>query len=173
MKKIILFITLMFVANASFAFPFFKPRPKPSPTPVAVEKIEKSKAPIEDAKKIVLELKSELSVAKSENAKLKNSLGEANNNVKKGFENIVKLNKDIEALKEWGVVQQAEAQKWLEKYNKAVKRYHRLKWIAAIIAAAGGVLLGLRFMNFVPPPYSVLVPIGGAGIFASLVWIFL
>ena len=173
MKKIILFITLMFVANASFAFPFFKPRPKPSPTPVAVEKIEKSKAPIQDAKKIVQELKSELGVAKSENAKLKNSLAEANNNVKKGFENIVKLNKDIEALKEWGVVQQAEAQKWLEKYNKAVKRYHRLKWIAAIIAAAGGVLLGLRFMNFVPPPYSVLVPIGGAGIFGALVWILL
>jgi hypothetical protein len=47
MKKIILFITLMFLANASFAFPFFKPRPKPSPTPVAVEK---SKVPIQDAK---------------------------------------------------------------------------------------------------------------------------
>lgn len=170
MKKIILFITLMLIANSSFAFPFFKPRPKPSPTPVVVEK---SKAPVQDAKKIIQELKSELNVAKSENAKLKNNLAEANNNVKKGFENINKLNKDIAALKEWGVVQQAEAQKFMEKYNKAVKRYHRLKWIAAIIAAAGGVLLGLRFMNLVPPPYTLLVPVGGAGIFGALVWIFL
>lgn len=160
----------MFLANASFAFPFFKPRPKPSPTPVVVEK---SKAPIQDAKKIVQELKSELNVAKSENNRLKNSLVKANTTVKESFDKIIKLNKDIDALKEWGVIQQAEASKWLEKYNKAIKRYHRLKWIAAIIAAAGGVLLGLRFMNFVPPPYSVLVPIGGAGIFASLIWIFL
>ena len=170
MKKIILFITLMFLANASFAFPFFKPRPKPSPTPVAVEK---SKVPIQDAKKIVQELKSELNVAKSENNRLKNSLVKANTTVKESFDKIIKLNKDIDALKEWGVIQQAEASKWLEKYNKAIKRYHRLKWIAAIIAAAGGVLLGLRFMNFVPPPYSILVPIGGAGVFGALIWIFL
>jgi hypothetical protein len=34
-------------------------------------------------------------------------------------------------------------------------------------------LLGLQFMTFVPPPYNLLVPIGGAGLFATLVWVFL
>jgi hypothetical protein len=28
-------------------------------------------------------------------------------------------------------------------------------------------------MGFVPPPYSLLVPVGGAGLFAALVWFFL
>lgn len=170
MKKIIFILSLMFVTNASYGFPFFKPKTKPSPTPVVEEK---SKTPIQDAKKIVLELKSQLNDAKAENSKLKNSLANANDNIKKGFDDIVKLNKEIADLKEWGVIQQAEAQKFLEKYNKAVKRYHRLKLIASIIAAAGGVLLGLRFMNFVPPPYSILVPVGGASIFGALIWLFL
>jgi septal ring factor EnvC (AmiA/AmiB activator) len=168
MKKIILFITLMLVANASFAFPFFKPRPKPSPTPVAVEK---SKAPIQDAKKIVQELKSELNVAKSENNRLKNSLAKANTNVKEGFDKIIKLNKDIDALKEWGVVQQAEAAKYKTKYENAVKRYHRLKILVTILAAAAGILLGMQFMNLVPPPYNFGVPVGAAALFALLSWL--
>lgn len=161
------------MVNTSYGqFRLFKPKsqPTPSPTPVAVVK---SETPIQDAKKIIQELKSELNVAKIENQKLKENLNSANNNVKKGFEEVAKLNKDIDTLKKWGVVQQAEAQKWLEKYTKAVKRYHKLKWIAAIIAAAGGVLLGLRFMNLVPPPYNLLVPIGGAALFGTLIWIFL
>lgn len=170
MKKIILFITLMFMANASFAFPFFKPRPKPTPAPTPVV-VEKSKAPIQDAKKIVQELKSELNVAKSENNRLKNSLAKANENVKKGFEEIVKLNKDIDALKEWGVVQQAEASKYKTKYENAVKRYHRLKILVTILAAAAGVLLGMQFMNLVPPPYNFGVPVGAAALFALLSWL--
>jgi hypothetical protein len=72
-----------------------------------------------------------LNVAKSENNRLKNSLVKANTTVKESFDKIIKLNKDIDALKEWGVIQQAEASKWLEKYNKAIKRYHRLKWICS------------------------------------------
>lgn len=171
MKKILPLIILLLIASTSFGqFRLFKPKAKPSPTPVLVEK---SKAPIQDAKKIVDELKQELNVAKSENAKLKSNLAEANNNLQKGSENIVKLNRDIAALKEWGVVQQAEATKWLEKYNNAVKRYHRLKWIAAIIAAAAGVLLGLQFMNLAPPPYNLLIPVGSAGLLGLLVWMFL
>ena len=149
---------------------FWKPKPKPTPTPVAVEK---SKTPIQDARVLVKELQSELKIAKSENLKLKDNLNQANENVKAGFLKVTKLEKDIVTLKEWGVVQQAEAQKWLEKYTKAVKRYHRLKLIAAIIAAAGGVLLGLQFMNFVPPPYNIGVPIGGAALFSALIWFFL
>lgn len=169
MKKIIPIILLLIFINTGYSqFNWFKPKPKP--TPVVVEK---SKTPIQDAKKIVKALQTELKVAKSENAKLKDNLSKANSNLKDSFVQIDKLKKDIDTLKEWGIVQQAEAQKWLEKYTNAVKRYHRLKWIAALIAAAGGVLLGLQIMSFVPPPYSLLVPVGGAGLFATLVWIFL
>ena len=169
MKKFIPIILLFIFINTGYSqFNWFKPKPKP--TPVVVEK---SKTPIQDAKKIVKALQTELKVAKSENAKLKDNLSKANSNLEDSFVQIDKLKKDIDTLKEWGVVQQAEAQKWLEKYTNAVKRYHRLKWIAAIIAAAVGVLLGLQIMSFVPPPYSLLVPVGGAGLFATLVWIFL
>ena len=171
MKKLLPLVILLVLTGTSFG-QFWKPKPKvkPSPTPVLVER---SKTPVQDAKEIIKELKSELNIAKSENTKLKSNLNQANENIKKGFLEIDKLKKDIDTLKEWGVVQQAEAQKWLEKYNNAIKRYHRLKLIAAIIAAAGGVFLGLQFMGFVPPPYNLLVPVGAAGLFGSLVWIFL
>jgi septal ring factor EnvC (AmiA/AmiB activator) len=169
MKKIIPLLVLLVLTSSSFG-QFWKPKPKPTPTP---QVIEKSKTPIQDAKQIVKELQSELNVTKSENAKLKGNLDKANSNLKDSFLQIDKLKKDIETLKEWGVVQQAEAQKWLEKYTNAIKRYHRLKWIAAIIAGAVGILLGLQIMGFVPPPYSLLVPIGCAGLFATLVWVFL
>jgi hypothetical protein len=45
--------------------------------------------------------------------------------------------------------------------------------IAALIAAAAGVFIGLQFMNLVPPPYNLGVPFGAAGFFAALVWFFL
>ena len=170
MKTINTIIIFILLTSASYAqFSIFKPKAKPSPTPV-VSVQERSKTPIQDAKQIIVELKSELNSAKIENVKLKNNLENANNTIKKGFDDIAKLNKDITTLKEWGVIQQAEAQKWLEKYTSAVKRYHRLKLIAAIIAAAGGVLLGLQFMNFVPVPYNLLVPVGSAALFATLIW---
>jgi hypothetical protein len=172
MKKLVPIVLLLILTSTGYSqFNWFKPKPKAQPTPVAV--VQKSKTPVQDAKQIVKELQSELRVAKSENAKLKVNLDKANGNLKDSFLQIDKLKKDIDALKEWGVVQQAEAQKWLEKYTNAIKRYHRLKWIAAIIAGAVGVLLGLQIMSFVPPPYSLLVPIGGAGLFATLVWVFL
>lgn len=168
MKKLVILL-LLILTSSSFG-QFWKPKPKPVPTP---QIIEKSTAPIQDAKQIVKELQSELRIAKSENFKLKENLSQANLNLKDGFLQIDKLKKDIETLKEWGVVQQTEAQKWLEKYTNSIKRYHRLKWIAAIIAGAVGILLGLQIMGFVPPPYSLLVPFGGAGLFATLVWVFL
>jgi hypothetical protein len=171
MKKFIPFILLLIFINTGYSqFNWFKSKSKVDTTPAVVVT---PKAPIQDAKQIVKELQSELKIAKSENVKLKDNLSKANMNLKDSFTQIDKLKKDIETLKEWGIVQQAEAQKWLEKYTNAIKRYHRLKWIAAIIAAAGGVLLGLQIMGFVPPPYNLLAPIGGAGLFASLVWIFL
>jgi septal ring factor EnvC (AmiA/AmiB activator) len=171
MKKIILLIVLLTLTSTSFGqFWRSKPKATPKPTPVTVEKI---KTPVQDAKLIVKELKNELNVAKTENNKLKENLSKAKTDLNNSFVQINKLEKDINTLKEWGVVQQAEAQRWLQKYTDAVKRYHRLKLIAAIIAAAGGVFLGLQFMNMVPPPYNLLVPVGGAGLFATLIWIFL
>jgi hypothetical protein len=170
MKKLLLIIFLILPITSFGQFWKPKPKAKPSPTPVL---IEKSKTPIQDAKQLVKELQVELKVAKDENTKLKNNLSNAQNEVTNSFTQIDKLNKDIASLKEWGVVQQAEAQKWLEKYTNAIKRYHRLKWIAAIIAGAVGILLGLQIMGFVPPPYNLLVPIGGAGLFATLIWVFL
>lgn len=171
MKKILPLLILIVLSSSSFG-QFWKPKAKPTPTPTPIT-VEKSKTPIQDAKLLVKELQNELNIAKTENAKLKDNLNQANENIKKGFLEVTKLNEDIKTLKEWGVVQQAEAQKWLEKYTNAVKRYHRLKLIAAIIAAAGGVLLGMQFMNLAPPPYNFGIPIGAAALFALLVWIFL
>jgi len=173
MKKLIPIVLLLILSSTGYSqFNWFKPKPKASPVPVQAV-VEKSKNPVQDEKQNVKELQAELGVAKSENVKLKNNLANANANLKDSFLQIDKLKKDIDALKEWGVIQQAEVQRWLEKYTNAIKRYHRLKWIAAIIAGAVGVLLGLQIMSFVPPPYSLLVPIGGAGLFATLVWVFL
>ena len=114
-----------------------------------------------------------MNAAKSENVKLKNNLANANSKVAEAVNKVSVVQKQADALKDWGIQQQQEAFKWFEKYNDTVKRYHRLKWIAALIAAAVGVLLGLQFMNLIPPPYNLLVPIGGAGLFGTLIWVFL
>jgi Skp family chaperone for outer membrane proteins len=173
MKKLLTIIFILSFVSSGMAWPWDK---KPvvkteikKPVPVKVE----TGSSLQQAKQVIKELNAELNAAKSENAKLKTNLENANKKVDEAKSNTAIVQKQADALKEWGIQKQQEAFKWLEKYNNAIKRYHRLKWIAAIIAAAGGVLLGLQFMNFVPPPYNLLVPIGGAGLFASLIWIFL
>lgn len=173
MKKILsIIIVLSFVTSTSFAWPFGKKQPKPTPTPVAVAK-PTLKPTIQDGRQLVKELSTELKTAKVENSNLKNSLAKASEQVKQAELKTIEVQKAADALKEWGIIQQAEAQKFMEKYNKAVKRYHRLKMIAALIAAAVGVLLGLQFMNLAPPPYNLGVPVGAAALFAALVWFFL
>jgi Skp family chaperone for outer membrane proteins len=173
MKKLLTIIFILSFVSSGMAWPWNKkPVAKPEikkPVPVKVE----TGSSLQQAKQVIKELNAELNAAKSENAKLKTNLENANKKVDEAKSNTAIVQKQADALKEWGIQKQQEAFKWLEKYNNAIKRYHRLKWIAAIIAAAGGVLLGLQFMNFVPPPYNLLVPIGGAGLFASLIWIFL
>jgi Skp family chaperone for outer membrane proteins len=173
MKNLLTIIFILSFVSSGMAWPWDKkPVAKPEikkPVPVKVE----TGSSLQQAKQVIKELSSELNAAKSENAKLKTNLENANKKVDEAKSNTAIVQKQADALKEWGIQKQQEAFKWLEKYNNAIKRYHRLKWIAAIIAAAGGVLLGLQFMNFVPPPYNLLVPIGGAGLFASLIWIFL
>jgi len=173
MKKLLPLIILLVLSGTSFG-QFWKPKPKPSPTPKPTPvAVEKSKNPVQDAKEIVKELNRELKDTKEENSRLEKSLTQARLDIDQSFKEIDVLNKEIQGLKEWGAVQEAKAKQWFEKYSQSVKRYHRLKLIAALIAAAGGVLLGLQIMGFVPPPYNLLVPIGGAGFFASLVWMFL
>lgn len=175
MKKLlpIIFI-LSFVTSTSYAWPFGKKEPKPKPTPVAVVKPAPTPKPtISGGRELVKEIATELKAAKEENTRLKASLDKANKEVTKAQSQIVEVQKAADALKEWGIIQQAEAQKFMEKYNNAVKRYHRLKMIACIIAAAAGVFLGLQFMNLAPPPYNFGVPVGAAALFAALVWFFL
>jgi septal ring factor EnvC (AmiA/AmiB activator) len=173
MKKLLLVLCLLSFATTSFG-QFWKPKPKPTPVPVRVaEPVQSPMNNLQEARKIIKELNSELVLAKSENAKLKINITNANKTVADAEKNVVAVQKQADLLKEWGIQKQKEAFEWLEKYNNAVKRYHRLKWIAAIIAAAGGVLLGLQFMAFAPPPYNLFIPIGGAGLFGALVWFFL
>lgn len=174
MKKLILFlISFCIIASTGLAWPFGKrPQPTSSPTPTQVE-VKKDPATIGNARGLVKELNTELQIAKEQNAKLKDSLDKANAKAASAEQETIKVQQDADKLKEWGIVQQAEKFTWMEKYEKAVKRYHRLKLIAAIIAAAAGVFLGLQFMNLVPPPYNLGVPVGGAALFALLVWMFL
>jgi len=172
-KTFFILIILSFVTSTSFAWPWDKKsQPKPTPTPVQVE-VKKDPATIGNARQLVKELNAELQNAKAQNLKLKDNLERANAKAASAEQETIKVQQAADKLKEWGIVQQAEKFKWMEKYEKAVKRYHRLKMIAAIIAAAAGVFLGLQFMNLVPPPYNLGVPVGGAALFALLVWMFL
>lgn len=175
MKKLnVIFLILFFTisaSNANIQWPWAK-KSQPKPTPVQVVE-KKEPATISNARQVIKELNNELQNAKVQNVKLKDSLERANAKLVSAENEVQVVKLAAEKLKEWGIVQQAEKFQWMEKYEKAVKRYHRLKMIAAIIAAAAGVFLGLQFMNLVPPPYNLGVPVGGALLFSMLVWLFL
>jgi alpha/beta superfamily hydrolase len=174
MKYILPLIAIFAITSTSQAVWPFNGKPVPKPTPAVVAKPAPTPKPtISGGREIVKEISVELKAAKEENAKLKASLDKATQQVVTAEAKTIVVQKQADNLKEWGVIQQAEAQKFMDKYNNAVKRYHRLKAIAAVIAAAVGVLLGLQFMNFAPPPYNIGVPVGAAALFAALVWFFL
>lgn len=174
MKQILSLLILAFLTTTSMAeIPWpWKKKPQPKPTPTQVE-VKKDPATISNARQIIKELNTELQSAKQQNANLKNNLERANQKVASAELETQKVQQAADKLKEWGIVQQAEKFQWMEKFEKAIKRYHRLKMIAALIAAAAGVFVGLQFMNLVPPPYNFGVPIGGAALFAALVWFLL
>ena len=172
MKKILPIITLICLISTGYTWPFKKKEIKPTIQQSQTE-VVKVKPTIQDGRNLVKEISVELKVAKDENIKLKNNLEKAAQKLQQAELKIQEVQKAADSLKQWGIEQQAEAQKYFDKYTKAVKRYHRLKWIAAIIAAAVGVLLGLQFMNLAPPPYNLGVPVGAAALFAALVWFFL
>lgn len=171
MKKIIFLIFLIFVASSSAqAWPFGK-KNQITQQPVKTEEVKKPT--ISEGRNVLSEIRKELTLAKEENSRLKVSLNKVSEQLKSSEAKTLEVQKAADDLREWGTIQQAEAQKFMEKYNAAVKRYHRLKLIAAFIAAGVGVLLGLQFMNLAPPPYNLGVPVGGAVLFASLVWFLL
>lgn len=171
MKKLLLFILLVLLPATGFCWPFSKPKPTPSPTPTIV-KVEEPVTPAK-GKGLLDQLKSELLAAKEQNKNLQESLKKGQEQLTIANSKVTELQKGIDDLTEWGVVQQAEKHKYIAKYESTVKKYHRLKAIAALIAAAVGVLLGLQFMNLAPPPYNLGVPVGAAALFAALVWFFL
>lgn len=170
MKYILPFIIIFSLVSTGLAWPWDRPTSKP--TPVATP-APTPKPTISAGRELVKEISKELKGAKEENSKLKESLSKALKRVENAEAQTQIVQKQADELKEWGIIQQEQAQKFIEKYNKAVKRYHRLKMLAAIIAAAAGVFFGLQFMNLAPPPYNLGVPVGAAGLFAALVWFFL
>jgi len=177
MKTTILtLLTLLVLAVPSQAqlFKFGKPKPTPTPVPQAevVVKPENTTS-VQEARKIIRELNVELTAAKSENANLKQNLDDATKKVLSAEKSTLEVQRNADALKEWGIIQQAEAQRFMERYNNAVKRYHRLKIIAAVIAGLGGILFGMQFMALTPPPYNLFTPVLFSGAFAALVWFFL
>lgn len=174
MKKIFfILVILSFISSTGMAWPWSKkPDLKPSSTSTKVE-TKKESSTINNAREVLKELKAELQNVKQQNIRLKDNLDRANTKTVAAEAAIIKVQQDADKLKEWGIVQQAEKFTWMEKFEKLAKKYKRLKTIAVIIAAAAGIFLGLQFMALVPPPYNLAVPIGGAGIFALLVGIFL
>ena len=177
MKKIIALLIVMLgvtVTAEAQLFKFGKPKPTPTPVPKAevVVKPENTTS-VQEARKIIRELNAELTAAKTENANLKTNLDNATKRVLEAEQSVAVVQKNADALKEWGVIQQGEAQRFIEKYNSSVKRYHRLKAIAAVIAGLGGILLGVQFMSLTPPPYNLFIPVVFSSIFAALVWFFL
>lgn len=178
MKKILLIFLILCFSSTAMAWPFGKKEPKNKPNTQAIVKAVPTPAPtpkptLQVGREILRELSNELKSAKEENSRLKKSLDKANAQLNTAELRVVEVQKQADALKEWGVIQQQQAHKFMEKYNNAVKRYHRLKLIAALIAAAAGVFVGLQFMNLVPPPYNFGVPVGGAILFSTLVWLLL
>jgi len=178
MKTLLPFIILITISTTSFG-QFWKPKPKskPSPTPVMITKTVSSSSnnPLQEAKSVIKELNNELSSAKATNSELKNKLVAANNKVKEAEINTQQVQKNADALKNWGIEQQNQAFEWMEKYTKTIKRYHRLKNIAAIVAALFGAMLGMYCMRLVPPVYAVYaftLPIAGAILAFGGVWLF-
>jgi hypothetical protein len=176
MKKLLTIVFILSLASTGMTWPWDKkPVAKPEvkkPVPAKVE----TGSSLQQARQVIKELGSELNSAKSENTKLKNNLANANKKVAEAEASIATVQKQADTLKAWGIQKQNEAFEWLEKYTNAVKRYHRLKMIAAVVAGLFGAMLGMWAMRFVPPiyaAYAMALPIAGAGLAAGALWIFL
>jgi VIT1/CCC1 family predicted Fe2+/Mn2+ transporter len=176
MKNLLPILILLTLTTSSFG-QFWKSKPKstptPAPTPALV--ITNTKQPIQEARSVINELNSELKQARESNTELKKNLVAAENKVKNAEEQTLQVQKNADALKAWGIEQQNQAFRWLDKYTSTVKRYHRLKTIAAIVSALFGAMLGMYCMRLIPPVYAAYaftLPIAGAILAFGGVWLF-
>lgn len=175
MKTLLPLLILITLSTSSFGqFWKSKPKPTPKPTPVAVVSTN-NPSTIQQAKNVIKELNDELKAAKATNAELKANLDAANVKVKDAELNTQQVQKNADALKNWGIEQQNQAFQWMEKYTSTIKRYHKLKNIAAIVAGLFGAMLGMYCMRLVPPVYAAYafaLPIAGAILAFGGVWLF-
>lgn len=173
MKTILSLLILTLLSTSSFG-QFWKPKATPKPTPVAVVSTN-TPSSVQQAKTIIKELNQELKSAKASNAELKTKLDAANTKVKEAEINTQQVQKNADVLKNWGIEQQNQAFQWMEKHTTTLKRYHRLKNIAAIVAGLFGAMLGMYCMRLVPPVYAAYafaLPIAGAILAFGSVWMF-
>lgn len=176
MKKLLTVVFILSLVSSGMAWPWDKKASvKTESIKPNISKAETGST-LQQAKEAIKELNSELRSAKLENAKLKNNLANANKKIADSETSLITVQKQADALKEWGIQKQNEAFDWLQKYTNAVKRYHRLKMIASIVAGLFGTMLGMWAMRFVPPiyaAYAMALPIAGAVLSAGALWIFL
>ena len=173
--KILTIIIFLSLASSGYS-QFWKSKRKSVSAPVAenVVKSENTNS-IKEAREVIKELNTELKVAKEENSKLKLNLENANKKVLEAEKNSAILQKNADALKNWGIEQQNQAFQWMEKHTSTLKRYHKLKNIAAIVAGLFGAMLGMYCMRLVPPVYAAYafaLPIAGAVLAFGAVWMF-
>ena len=121
MKKLIPLLLLLTLTTTGFAWPWDRREPLPTPTPAATPPPS-----IFEGRNLLKQISAELKTAKEENTKLKDSLTKASQRVVDAEAKTAIVQQQADNLKEWGNVQQAEAHKFMKKYNDAVKRYHRL-----------------------------------------------
>lgn len=173
MKKILPLILLLAVTSTGCSWPFTKKEAKPAPTPKQTPVVVTEKpATFGSGKDLIKQLQQALKEAQEANKRLGLDLINAKKDTDRAKEETVEVQKKADDLLKWGLVQQAEKEKYMKKYDEAMKKYHRLKLLAAIIGGAVGILIGLQFMNLAPPPYNFAVPFGAAALFAALVWIY-
>ena len=131
---------------------------------------------LQQAKEVVKELNIELKSAKLQNISLKEKLETATLRVKDAELQTKQVQDNADALKAWGVEQQNQAFAFMEKLQKALKRYHTLKNIASIVAGLFGLMFGLWLMRFVPPVYAAYafaLPVVCIVAASASVWLFL
>ena len=112
MKKLLPIIIILSLTSGAMAWPWNKKEKEGVVTtkPVATVVVQtNSKTSVQEAQEIIKELSSELKSAKSENARLKNNLVNANSKIAEAVNNVSVVQKQADALKDWGVEQQQEA----------------------------------------------------------------
>ncbi len=174
MKTLILIILLSL--NSTGLSQFWRPKASPTPVPVAevVVKPENTTS-IQEARKIIRELNAELQSAKTENAKLKTNLDNANKKVEEAESNTTIVQKQADILREWGIEKQNEAFEWMAKQKKILDKYKRLKVVASIVGGIFGFIFGIWAMKFVPPVYAAYafgLPIATTLLTSGWVWVF-